>query len=53
MTRKPVIYNGRPIGEASTWREVDELIAEQGRPMSGGDRVSEGPDGFHIETRRK
>jgi len=52
MTRKAVYLNGKPIGSASTWHEVAELVGRVLRRHVSMREIfrhgSEGPGGFYI-----
>jgi hypothetical protein len=45
---KTVYVNDEPIGRASTWREVYELIAVEGFQFAAKPGAAEGPTGFYL-----
>jgi hypothetical protein len=53
LRKKPVIRHSIPIGEASTWDEVEALLVASGLSHEDAKKERkilgvEGPDGFYI-----
>jgi len=45
---KTVYVNDEPIGRASTWREVYDLVAVEGFQFAAKPGAAEGPTGFYL-----
>jgi len=45
---KTVYVNDVPIGQASTWTQVEGLLEKQGIAFFGSPGVAEGPTGYFI-----
>ena len=48
MRVKTVYLNDLPIGRASTWAEVEQLLAKSGVHFIGKPGMAEGPTGFYV-----
>jgi hypothetical protein len=48
IVTKTVFVNDEPIGRASTWREVYELVVVEGFQFTAKPGAAEGPTGFYL-----
>ncbi len=48
MEIKTVFVNDVPVGQASTWRDVETLLAKVGISFIGKPGAAEGPTGFFL-----